>query len=122
MNIAPLAAAAGANAALILSILGGSAYIAACEARATSSGHCDSQWLAGLAMMGIGGAGRAGFGAGFNTYNPELRSPGEAPRQAPPAKPRATKRRRVEEVVQDAVIDAAADRLGPLFRDAFRGR
>jgi hypothetical protein len=98
------AAATMANGTLILAILGGSAYIGACEARATTHGQCDSQWVGGLAMMGIGGAGRAGWGAGFNTLNPNLRSP-EAPSGSQAPSPVASVRRKVEDLAVDAVSD-----------------
>lgn len=107
------AAAALANGTLILSILGGSAYIGVCEARSSTIGQCDSQWLTGLALMGIGGGAKAGFKAGFNTLNPNLRSPGapESPPTSPgsPAPPTTGKilRKRAEE----AALGAAEDQV-----------
>lgn len=104
LNVA--AAAALANGTLILSIIGGSAYIGFCEARSSTIGQCDSQWLTGLALMGIGGGARAGWQAGFNTLNPNLRSPG-AP--TAPSSPGAGPilRRKAEE----AVLEAAEDQI-----------
>ena len=97
------AIAAGiANGGLILSLVGGSAYIAACEFRSTGPEQCSERWLTGLSLMGIGGAGWVGF----NTKNPNLR---DSTRPSAPSAPSAgpAARRKVE----DVAVDLASDQI-----------
>jgi hypothetical protein len=42
---------------------------------AGTGGWSESRWTGALAIMGLGGAARAGFERGYATYNPELRQP-----------------------------------------------
>lgn len=67
--LAPILTAAG------LTTMIGIAYIADC--RFSKGASFDSCWMTGASLMGIGGGGAAGaaagFRAGFNTYNPDLR-------------------------------------------------
>jgi hypothetical protein len=104
--LAAAAASAVANGALILSILGGSAYIASCERWATGPGQCDDQWDKGLLIMGIGTGVKGAWSVGFNTENTNISRSG-APAPSAPASPTAVIRRKVE----DLAVDAAADQV-----------
>ena len=42
---------------------------------AGTGGWSESRWTGALAIMGLGGAARAGFERGYQTYNPDLRAP-----------------------------------------------
>jgi hypothetical protein len=42
---------------------------------AGTGGWSESRWTGALAIMGLGGAARAGFERGYQTYNPDLRTP-----------------------------------------------
>lgn len=56
------------DAALFIPVLIGLIY-------AGTGGWTESRWTGALAIMGLGGAARAGFSSGYNTYNPDLRRP-----------------------------------------------
>ena len=56
------------DAALFIPVLIGLIY-------AGTGGWTESRWTGALAIMGLGGAARAGFERGFQTYNPALRDP-----------------------------------------------
>jgi hypothetical protein len=38
------------------------------------------RWNGALAIMGLGAAARGGYERGYNTFNPDLRTPGSRPR------------------------------------------
>jgi hypothetical protein len=56
------------DAALFIPVLIGLIY-------AGTGGWTESRWTGALAIMGLGGAARAGFERGYQTYNPDLRRP-----------------------------------------------
>jgi hypothetical protein len=60
------------DATLFLPVLIGLLY-------AGTGGWTESRWTGALAIMGLGGAARAGWERGFQTYNPNLHRP-EQPR------------------------------------------
>lgn len=60
------------DAALFLPVLIGLLY-------AGTGGWTAERWNGALAIMGMGGALKAGFSSGYNTYNPNLHRP-EQPR------------------------------------------
>jgi hypothetical protein len=60
------------DAALFIPVLIGLLY-------AGTGGWTESRWTGALAIMGLGGAARAGWERGFQTYNPNLHRP-EQPR------------------------------------------
>lgn len=107
------AAAAVANGALLLGILGGAAYIGACEVRASSIGECDGQWLTGLSFMGIGGAAKGGWSVGFNTENTKI-TRSNASEKAPtsPGKgPSPSVKGFLRKKAEDAIAGAAEDQV-----------
>lgn len=63
------------NTASALAILFGGIYLVDCRLSAHSSEAVDRCYFTALPLMGIGAAGRGGFQAGFQTYNPALRPP-----------------------------------------------
>lgn len=68
------------NTASTLAMIVGAIYLIDCRTHATSSDSVDRCYLSALPLMGIGVAGRGGFTAGYNTYNPALR-----PEETPPS-------------------------------------
>ena len=56
------------DATLFLPVLIGLLY-------AGTGGWTESRWTGALAIMGLGGAARAGWERGFQTYNPNLHRP-----------------------------------------------
>jgi hypothetical protein len=60
------------DAALFIPVLVGLLY-------AGTGGWTAERWNGALAIMGMGGALKAGFSSGYNTYNPNLHRP-EQPR------------------------------------------
>lgn len=54
-------------------MLAGLVYLVDCRISAKGSEGVDRCYFTALPMMGIGIAGRGGFSAGYNTYNPALR-------------------------------------------------
>jgi hypothetical protein len=56
------------DAALFIPVLIGLLY-------AGTGGWTESRWTGALAIMGLGGAARAGWERGFQTYNPNLHRP-----------------------------------------------
>lgn len=56
------------DASLFIPVLIGLLY-------AGTGGWSESRWTGALAIMGLGGAARAGFERGYQTYNPDLRQP-----------------------------------------------
>jgi hypothetical protein len=61
------------DASLLLPVLIGLLY-------AGTGGWSAERWNGALAMMGLGAAARGGYERGFNTFNPELRQPGQRAR------------------------------------------
>ena len=62
-----------ASAAFIV----GSIYLIDCRISARGADAIDRCYFTALPLMGVGIAGRGGFTAGFNTYNPALRKEDE---------------------------------------------
>ena len=62
-----------ASAAIIV----GSIYLVDCRISARGADQVDRCYFTALPLMGVGIAGRGGFTAGFNTYNPALRKEDE---------------------------------------------
>jgi hypothetical protein len=58
------------DASLLLPVVIGLLY-------AGTGGWSAERWNGALAMMGLGAAARGGYERGFNTFNPELRQPGQ---------------------------------------------
>lgn len=54
-------------------MLAGLIYLVDCRISARGEESVDRCYFTALPMMGIGIAGRGGFSAGYNTYNPALR-------------------------------------------------
>ena len=61
------------DASLLLPVLIGLLY-------AGTGGWTAERWNGALAMMGLGAAAKGGYERGFNTFNPELRIPGQRAR------------------------------------------
>ena len=51
----------------------GAIYLADCRIAARTPDAVDRCYFTALPLMGVGIAGRGGFAAGYNTYNPALR-------------------------------------------------
>ena len=68
-------AALGINAAAAAGIILGGVYLADCRAHAPNWSEANSCYLFALPMMGISVGAKAGYSAGFNTYNPTLKRP-----------------------------------------------
>ena len=62
-----------ASAAVIV----GSIYLVDCRISARGADQIDRCYFTALPLMGVGIAGRGGFSAGYNTYNPALRKEDE---------------------------------------------
>ncbi len=61
-----------------LAVLAGAIYLADCRISNPGPEAMDRCWMTALPIMGVGAAGRGGFGIGFNTYNPALRPEDQA--------------------------------------------
>lgn len=76
-----------------VALLAGVLYLADCRLSARSRDAVDSCYFTALTLSGVGIGAKAGFQAGFATYNPALRRPDdespadEAPGPAPAAPP-----------------------------------
>lgn len=71
-----------------VALLAGVLYLADCRLSARSRDAVDSCYFTALTLSGVGIGAKAGFQAGFATYNPALRRPDNAPppeSAAPPA-------------------------------------
>ena len=62
-----------ASAAIIV----GTIYLVDCRISARGADQVDRCYFTALPLMGVGIAGRGGFSAGYNTYNPALRKDDE---------------------------------------------
>lgn len=72
----------GTSAAL--AALMGAVYLVDCRITAGKDRQAaDSCYFVGLPIMGIGVAGKSGFNAGFNTFNPALKDPRETTPKPP---------------------------------------
>ena len=111
------AAAAVANGALLLGILGGAAYIGSCEIRAKDIGDCDGQWLTGLSFMGIGGAAKGAWSVGFNTDNPNIphSNASEKAPTSPGRGPSPSVQGILRKKAEDAIAGAAEDQVRALL-------
>jgi hypothetical protein len=58
-------------------IIVGGIYLIDCRISARGIDEVDRCYFTALPLMGVGIAGRGGFSAGFNTYNPALRKEDE---------------------------------------------
>ena len=65
------------GSASFLAIVMGGIYIIDCRSFAKTGDEASTCFLTGLPIMGIATAGYGGFKAGYNTYNPALRKPGD---------------------------------------------
>ena len=61
------------KAASNVALLAGALYLADCRLSNRGPEGMDRCWMTALPIAGIGAAGRGGFAAGYNTYNPALR-------------------------------------------------
>jgi hypothetical protein len=78
MNLRPILGTIGTAAAVFktassLAVFVGTIYLIDCRTSNRGPESMDRCWMTALPIMGIGAAGRGGFGIGFNTYNPALR-------------------------------------------------
>ena len=62
-------------------MLAGLIYLVDCRVNAKGAEGIDRCYFTALPMMGIGIAGRGGFSAGYNTYNPALRKEEEGDKE-----------------------------------------
>jgi hypothetical protein len=86
MKLPALISAIGGGAQLVTSaasaaIIVGSIYLVDCRLSAKGMDQVDRCYFTALPLMGVGIAGRGGFAAGFNTYNPALRKEDEEAKQ-----------------------------------------
>ena len=58
-------------------IIVGSVYLIDCRISARGADQVDRCYFTALPLLGVGIAGRGGFNAGFNTFNPALRKEDE---------------------------------------------
>jgi hypothetical protein len=78
MKLPAILSAIGGGAQLVTSaasaaIIVGTAYLVDCRISARGMDQIDRCYFTALPLMGVGIAGRGGFSAGYNTYNPALR-------------------------------------------------
>ncbi len=74
------AAAGGAHvitAASNVALIVGGLYLVDCRISARNPEAIDRCYFTALPLMGVGVAGKGGFSAGYNTFNPSLRRPEE---------------------------------------------
>lgn len=82
MKLPALISAIGGGAQLVTgaasaAIIVGSIYLVDCRISARGHDQVDRCYFTALPLMGVGIAGRGGFSAGYNTYNPALRKEDE---------------------------------------------
>ena len=82
MKLPALISAIGGGAQLVTgaasaAIIVGSIYLVDCRISARGADAIDRCYFTALPLMGVGIAGRGGFSAGYNTYNPTLRKEDE---------------------------------------------
>ena len=85
MKIPALISAIGGGAQIVTgaasaAIIVGSIYLVDCRISARGADQVDRCYFTALPLMGVGIAGRGGFSAGYNTYNPALRKEDEEPK------------------------------------------
>ena len=78
MKLPALISAIGGGAQLVTgaasaAIIVGTIYLVDCRMSARGMDQVDRCYFTALPLMGVGIAGRGGFSAGYNTYNPALR-------------------------------------------------
>jgi hypothetical protein len=82
MKLPAILSTIGGGAQLVTSaasaaIIVGTIYLVDCRISARGMDQVDRCYFTALPLMGVGIAGRGGFAAGFNTYNPALRKEDE---------------------------------------------
>jgi len=82
MKLPALISAIGGGAQMVTgaasaAIIVGSIYLIDCRISAKGMDQIDRCYFTALPLMGVGIAGRGGFSAGYNTYNPALRKEDE---------------------------------------------
>jgi hypothetical protein len=82
MKLPALISAIGGGAQIVTgaasaAIIVGTIYLVDCRISARGADQVDRCYFTALPLMGVGIAGRGGFSAGFNTYNPALRKEDE---------------------------------------------
>lgn len=82
MQISSILTAIGGGAQLVTgaasaALIVGSIYLVDCRISARGADQVDRCYFTALPLMGVGIAGRGGFSAGYNTYNPALRKEDE---------------------------------------------
>jgi hypothetical protein len=78
MKLPAILSAIGGGAQLVTgaasaAIIVGTIYLVDCRISARGMDQVDRCYFTALPLMGVGIAGRGGFSAGYNTYNPALR-------------------------------------------------
>ncbi len=78
MKLSSVLAAIGGGAQVVTgacsaAIVVGSIYLIDCRISARGADAVDRCYFTALPLMGVGIAGRGGFAAGYNTFNPTLR-------------------------------------------------
>jgi len=82
MKLPAIISAIGGGAQLVTgaasaAIIVGSIYLVDCRISARGHDQVDRCYFTALPLMGVGIAGRGGFSAGYNTFNPALRKEDE---------------------------------------------
>jgi len=82
MKLPAIISAIGGGAQLVTgaasaAIIVGTIYLVDCRISARGMDQVDRCYFTALPLMGVGIAGRGGFSAGYNTYNPALRKDDE---------------------------------------------
>jgi hypothetical protein len=82
MKLPALISAIGGGAQLVTgaasaAVIVGTIYLVDCRISARGMDQVDRCYFTALPLMGVGIAGRGGFSAGYNTYNPALRKEDE---------------------------------------------
>jgi hypothetical protein len=82
MKLPAIISAIGGGAQLVTgaasaAIIVGTIYLVDCRLSAKGMDQVDRCYFTALPLMGVGIAGRGGFSAGYNTYNPALRKEDE---------------------------------------------
>lgn len=78
MKLSAIIGAIGSGASIFkaasnVALLAGALYLVDCRLSNRGPEGMDRCWMTALPIAGIGAAGRGGFAAGYNTYNPALR-------------------------------------------------
>jgi hypothetical protein len=86
MKLPALISAIGGGAQLVTgaasaAVIVGTIYLVDCRISARGMDQVDRCYFTALPLMGVGIAGRGGFSAGYNTYNPALRKEDEETKQ-----------------------------------------